>query len=406
MGLAGFEFASSRDVFLEHARLSATENDGARAFNLRGVATLNENEFNELSPFVWPQLTSAAAEPERLFADGRYYHANGRASFIATTPAAPKHKRDEEYPFVLNTGRVRDQWHTMTRTGKSARLGLHLPEPYIDMHPQDVLLYGVRVGELARVTTAWGSIVARVRTSGEITRRSLFVPIHWNDSNASDARVGALVNPAVDPFSGQPELKHTPARVEPFIVSWYGFALSRDALVMRDVAWWVRAQGDQFMRYELAGRRVHGDRSQWARRLLNAEAENADWLEYADANSGTYRAVLIDNDRIVACLFISPRPELPSRSWLATLFAKHKLDDTDRASVLAGQSADPAADVGPIVCSCFGVGRNTICDAIIRQGCTTTQALGQKLKAGTNCGSCIPELKTILAEQRHVESAA
>jgi assimilatory nitrate reductase catalytic subunit len=232
------------------------------------------------------------------------------------------------------------------------------------------------------------------------------VPIHWNDSNASDARVGALVNPVVDPYSGQPELKHTPARVEPFVVSWHGFAFSRNALAMSDVAWWVRAQGAQFMRYELAGRRVHGDRSRWARRLLQAEAADADWLEYSDANSGTYRAALINDDRIVACLFISPRPELPSRSWLATLFGQDKLDDADRANVLAGQSADPAADVGPIVCSCFGVGRNSICDAISRQGCTTPQALGQQLKAGTNCGSCIPEIKTILAEQRHVESAA
>jgi assimilatory nitrate reductase catalytic subunit len=318
----------------------------------------------------------------------------------------PRHKTDEEFPFVLNTGRIRDQWHTMTRTGLSARLGSHLPEPYVDMHPQDVLLTAVRVGQLARVTSRWGSAVMRVRTSGEIPRRTLFVPIHWSNSNASDARVGALVNPVVDPISGEPELKHTPVRIETFFVSWHGFAFSRRPLAMPDVAWWVRAQGEQFQRYEMAGRRVQGDRSAWARRLLNAEDKNADWLEYADVNAGTYRAVLVNDDRIEACLFISPRPELPSRSWLGAMFAKSRLDDIDRASVLAGQSADPAADVGAIVCSCFGVGRNTICDAIARQGCATTQAIGQKLKAGTNCGSCIPELKAILEEQCYAESAA
>jgi assimilatory nitrate reductase catalytic subunit len=406
MGFEGFDFASSRDVFIEHAALSATENAGTRAFNLGGVADISAAEFDTLAPFAWPRAAKADTGQERLFADQRFYHAHGRASFVATPPALPRHKLDEEFPFVLNTGRIRDQWHTMTRTGLSARLGSHLPEPYVDMHPQDVLLAAVRVGELARVTSRWGSAIVRVRTSGEIQRRTLFVPIHWNNSNASDARVGALVNPVVDPVSGEPELKHTPVRVEPFMVSWHGFALSRKPLAMQDVAWWVRAQGEQFQRYELAGRRVHGDRSAWARRLLKADGEQADWLEYADANAGTYRAVLVVDDRIEACLFVSPRPELPSRSWLAALLAKAKLDDVDRASVLVGQSADPAADVGAIICSCFGVGRKSICNAIAKQGCTTAQELGQKLKAGTNCGSCIPELKAILAEQRYEESAA
>jgi assimilatory nitrate reductase catalytic subunit len=405
MGFAGFEFESSRDVFVEHAQLSAFKNTGDRAFNLAGVADVSNDEYDALTPFAWPLLKKNAPGQARLFADGRFYNPDGRARFIATTPSLPKHKLDEEFPFVLNTGRIRDQWHTMTRTGKSARLGGHQPEPYVDMHPQDVLLSGVKVGELVRVTSRWGSMIARLRTSGEIPRRTIFVPIHWNDSNASDARVGALVNPVVDPISGEPELKHTPARVESFVVSWHGFVLTRDALAMQDVAWWTQVQGESFLRYELAGRRVHGDRSKWARRLLNAD-ESADWLEYADPNAGTYRAVYIVDDRIVACLFVSPRPELPSRGWLASLFAKENLSDADRVGLLVGQPADPAADVGAIVCSCFGIGRKTICTSILKNGLTTAQQVGQQLKAGTNCGSCIPELKAILAEQQYEEGNA
>jgi assimilatory nitrate reductase catalytic subunit len=249
-------------------------------------------------------------------------------------------------------------------------------------------------------------MIVRRRTSGEMPRRMIFVPIHWNASNSSDARVGALVNPIVDPISGEPEFKHTPARVQPFVVSWHGFALSRAPLAMSDTAWWTEIKGDCFMRYELAGRRVHGNRSQWARRVLQAAADDADWLEFVDVNAGTYRAAHIVNDRIESCIFISPRPELPARSWLAGLFAKEKLDDQDRTGLLVGQSANPVADAGATVCSCFGVGRKTICNAIAKNNLTTPQQIGQLLKAGTNCGSCIPELKAILAEQKYDESAA
>ena len=399
-----FAYESAREVFVEHARLSAFENRGTRAFDIGGVDSMDAQDFDGLAPFQWPR--AKADINIRLFGDGRFYHPDGKARFVATTPRKPANALDEEFPFVLNTGRIRDQWHTMTRTGKAAKLSSHLPEPYVDMHPQDVLLCGVRAGDLVRVTTRWGSMIARLRTSGEMPRRMIFVPIHWNDANSSDARVGPLVNPAVDPISGEPEFKHTPARVEPFIVSWYGFALSRKTLAVSDSAWWTEITGDCFMRYELAGRRVHGNRSLWARRLLAATNEDADWLEFVDVNAGAYRAAHIVDDRIASCIFISPRPDLPSRAWLASLFIKDKLDDLDRAGLLIGQPADASADPGPTVCSCFGVGRKTICNAIAKGNLTTHQQLGQQLRAGTNCGSCIPELKAILAEQKYDESAA
>ncbi|HTE39744.1 MAG TPA: molybdopterin-dependent oxidoreductase, partial [Steroidobacteraceae bacterium] len=404
MGFSGFDYEGAHEVFAEHAALSASENNQTRAFDIGAVAQMSEQEFNDLAPIQWPLPVNGGGG--RLFADGRFYHADKRAKFVATTPRKPANALDEEFPFVLNTGRIRDQWHTMTRTGKAAKLALHLPEPYVDMHPQDVLLCGVRAGDLVRVTTRWGSLVARLRTSGEMPRRMIFVPIHWSGVNASDARVGALVNPVVDPISGEPEFKHTPARVEPFVVSWYGFALARNQLSLPDSAWWTEIQGDRFMRYELAGRRVHGDRSGWARRILGATGPEADWLEFVDVNAGAYRGAYVIDDRIAACIFISPRPDLPSRSWLASLFVKERLDDVDRVGLLTGQSANPAADTGQTVCSCFGVGRKTICSAIDQYKLTTHQQIGQHLKAGTNCGSCIPELKAILAEQQYQEGAA
>jgi len=335
---------------------------------------------------------------ERLFADGRFFHPDGRARFIATTPRPPAYALDEEYPLVLNTGRVRDQWHTMTRTGKSARLMAHDPEPFVDMHPQDALLSGVRVGEFVRVITRWGSLVARLRSSGEMPRRMIFVPMHWTNMFSADARVGALVNPAVDELSGEPESKHTPARVTSFVVAWQGFALSRRPLVLRDAAWWSSTPGEDFLRYELAGHRVFRDWAPWARRLLQAPPD-ADWLEYVDRATGVYRAAYLIDDKIQACVFLSPRPDLPPRAWVSSLFAKRTLADCDRAGLLMGQPADATSDIGAVVCSCFGVGRNTLCVAIRDLGLRSTEQIGQRLRAGTNCGSCLPELKALLNEQ-------
>jgi assimilatory nitrate reductase catalytic subunit len=337
--------------------------------------------------------------------DGRFYHEDGRARFVPISARAPINHTDEEFPLVLNTGRVRDQWHTMTRSGKAPRLTGHVPEPYVDMHPQDALLAATREGDLVRIATKWGSMIARLRMSGEMPRGMIFVPIHWNSAFSSDARVGALVNPIVDPISGEPEFKHTPARVMPFVVSWHGFVLSREPLTNLDVTWWTLVQGPKFLRYEIAGRRVYGNWSPWARRQFNAQNADADWLEYSDPAAGVYRGALLVEDRIAACVFISPRQDLPSRTWLSSLFAKDRISDLDRAGLLIGQAADPRADTGPVVCSCFGVGRKTICDAITKYNLTTTQEVGQKLRAGSNCGSCVAEIKMLLTD-RHWEVGA
>jgi assimilatory nitrate reductase catalytic subunit len=305
-----------------------------------------------------------------------------------------------EFPLVLNTGRVRDQWHTMTRTGRAPKLAEHTPESFVDLHPQDALLCGVRDGELARISSQWGSMVARVRHGGGIARGSVFVPIHWNAQTSSDARVGAVVNPVVDPVSGEPEFKHTPVMVDRFPVQWHGFVLSRTPLDLDKVAYWTRAQGAGFQRYEMAGRNRITDFGTWARELLGIADDDADSLEYADRSAGVYRAVHIVDDRIAQCIFVSPRPDLPERAWLAGLFSTETLADAERAGVLAGRPLKQGADTGPTVCSCFGVGRNTICNAIREHDLKTTGEVTACVKAGGNCGSCMPEIKQLLAEMR------
>lgn len=411
MGFAqGFDYASAHEIFVEHAALTAERNNAEslpRQLNLRGLIGLNADEYDTLQPLQWPVLQAPGSAPavivSRLFTDGRYAHADGKARLLPLMPRDPVNKINDDWPLVLNTGRVRDHWHTMTRTGKSPKLADHSAEPFVEIHPQDAMGWGVQDGRLARVVTQWGSCVVRVRATSSVARRQLFVPIHWNGTTASDARVGSLVNPVVDPISGEPEFKHTPARIEPFFVQWYGFVLSRKPLAettlrtLPHLAWWTRVQGAQFIRTEFAGRGEPADWGRWAHQLLGASSDDPDWLDTRDASEGLYRGALIEGERLSACVFLSPRPEdLPARRWLSSLFAQESLSDLDRMSLLAGQAATPGVDAGPTICSCFGVGRNPIA-AAIREGCATPEALGAKLKCGTNCGSCVPELRQLIA---------
>ncbi len=441
-----FAYDSAYPIFSEHAALSRAGNDGSRAFDISALAGLTPAQFAALEPVQWPvraaqlpaQTTdrcasgaspniaparratdscidatggSSSEEPghadtalvtfagtARLFEDRRFFHADGRARFVATPPRAPAYATGEQFPLVLNTGRIRDQWHTMTRTGTSPRLSDHMPEPFADMHAQDALLLGVREGELVRVSTHWGALVARLRLSGEITRGALFVPIHWSARNASDARVGAAVNPAVDPESGEPEFKHTPARVEPFRVDWYGFLMSRQPIEALDATWWTEIRGNGFYRYELAGRGARAHMTSWARRLLGV-TETSDFLDYEDTGTGAYRAALLADDSLQACLFTSPRPELPERAWLGSLFARRRLEARDRMSLLAGQPAAPTTDTGPIVCSCYAVRRNAILAAIETHSLATVEHVGARTRAGTNCGSCVAEIGALLTSR-------
>src|SRR5918992_879269 len=406
MGWAtAFNYSSPHEIFDEHARLSAYRNEGARGFNIGGLAGLSREEYDALQPIQWRVPDRGHIGTSRLFADGRYFHADGCARFVPTPPRAPANAPDEEFPLVLNTGRIRDQWHTMTRSGKSPRLADHLPEPFVDMHPYDAMLSGVREGEFARVATRWGALVARLKTSGNQPRGAVFVPIHWNNQFASDARVGALVNPVVDPISGEPELKHTPARVEPFGVDWHGFVLPRAPMAVKHVTWWTRIQGSHFLRYELGGGGQVSDWPIWGRVLLDVHDQEADWLEYCDVTAGVYRAAHVVDDRIQACVFVSPRPDLPSRVWLSGLFIKDQLEEIDRVGLLVGQPANPQTDPGSVVCSCYGVGRNVITDAIRKQSLKTTAQVTACLKAGGNCGSCVPEIKSLIAACAHSERA-
>lgn len=390
-----FNYQSAAEIFKEHAALSGFENKGKRDFDISGLATITDKAYDDLTPIQWPVTADSPNGTERLFEDKQFFTANGKAQFIAIEPRPPVYATSDAFPFILNTGRVRDQWHTMTRTARSARLNAHISEPIVQVHPVDAASWQLENAGIARLDSQWGNMLARIVVTEDQRPGSVFVPMHWNDFLASKGRVNALVNPVVDPISGQPESKHTPVKIMPYSPIWYGFILSRTPLTLTDTQYWVKIKGEQFWRYELAGEAVIDDPSTWAREQLGEEGE---WLEFSDPRMQRFRAGKVINDKLGAVAFIAPTHELPARSWLSHIFSEQTLTDEARASLLSGKPGAGQPDVGPLVCSCFGVGENTIKGAIACGYAKSVDEIGSLLKAGTNCGSCIPELKKLILD--------
>jgi assimilatory nitrate reductase catalytic subunit len=395
---AAFNFNSAADIFREHAALSAFENEGERDFDIGGLKALSDEAFDMMAPVQWPIRLNAQPQA-RFFAEGRFFANDRKARFIAPEIPALRTETTPARPLRLNTGRIRDQWHTMTRSGESPRLGQHLPEPFVEVHPDDAARHGVADGGFARVTTDYGQCTLRVVVSERQQRGMLFAPIHWSEANATGARVGSLVAPYTDAFSGQPENKATPASITPYEYVFRGFALSRKPLALPAHAWAARVAVNGGYGYLFAD---NADLKGWQSWLKSFMAE--DLAEYKDFGGGVYRAASFAGDRIETCLFIGPARDAGDWNVVKGLFAADALSNDQRRLLLSGKSADGLADAGPIICACFGVGRNTICESIAA-GARTAADIGTKLKAGTNCGSCIPELKRLIAQTGSGDSA-
>jgi assimilatory nitrate reductase catalytic subunit len=388
---AAFDFKSAADIFREHAALSSFENDGGRDFDIGALKSLSDHEFDAMEPVQWP-VRQGAAPQSRFFAEGGFFAGDRRARFIAPEIPVLRTETTPARPLRLNTGRIRDQWHTMTRSGMSPRLGQHLPEPFVDVHPDDAARFGVADGDFARVTTDYGQCTLRVVVSERQQRGMLFAPIHWSEASATGARVGALVAPITDPFSGQPENKATPASIASYEYVFRGFALSRKPLALPKHAWGAHVAVDGGHGYLFAD---NADLAGWQSWLKSFAAD--DLAEYRDFGGGVYRAASFAGDRLETCLFIGPARDAGDWNVVKRLFAADTLGDDERRMLLSGRSIDGLANAGPVVCACFGVGRNTICDAIAG-GAQSAAEIGARLKAGTNCGSCIPELKRLIAQ--------
>ena len=401
---AGFGWRGPAQIFAEHAALTGVENRGSRDLDISVHAEIDDAAYDPLEPFQWP-TTSAEASPSpppiRFFGDGRFFTPDRRARLVPTPFRAPEGHLSGRYPLILNTGRIRDQWHTMTRTGKSPRLMTHRTEPFIEVSPDDARGLGLRDGELAHVESASGAAIGRVRLVDSQRAGSAFMPIHWTDQMSRRARVDALVAAVTDPISGQPQSKYTPISIRPAVMAWHGFAVVTERSSLAHLDYFAVAPVKGGFLLELAHSVEPKDWEQLARAILPAPATGStlDVLAYHDTAAGHHRMAVFEGDQLVGALFVGREPSTLSRSWVVTQLGK-VLSAAERLRMLAGRPSAAVKDKGPIVCACLEVGRAEIVDAIVAQGCASVADVGHAVKAGTQCGSCRAEIGRLIDDVR------
>jgi assimilatory nitrate reductase catalytic subunit len=373
---AAFAYEKPADIFAEYVALDGAASHIARDLDLSVFA---DADYAEMIPTQWPR------NDHRFFADGQFYHADGKARMIAVNaPVLAKHR------FTLNTGRNRDQWHTMMRTGKSARLSAHLAEPYVEINPSDAAQLDATAGALIEVQSIYGRALLRSFITPRAAKGQLFAPMHWTRQRTRHGTINSVIIPKTDPISGQPALKSAPVSAQVYKAKWFGFlACTQEPTAQTPYAAIARTKTG--WQAELAGKQSPDDWEAYARQLSGQTG--GDVSIQTDPTTGTIRIAITDEDVITALFFASPQPLVVSRSVIVAMIGT----DTPPLFALAGRSPSDQPDVGATICACFNVGRNTLL-AAVSNGAHSLTALGEVTCAGTNCGSCKPELAALLAQ--------
>ncbi|MBA4041379.1 MAG: nitrate reductase [Sphingobium sp.] len=384
---AAFDYPNAASVFREYAAMTSLAAARGRKLDLSAQADLSDAAYEAMLPLRWGgEHPLAACFPTP----------SGKARLVAVTPPAPS-VPDADFPLRLNTGRYRDQWHTMTRTGLSAKLAHHRREPLVEVHPADAAAAGIGEGDVCEVSTGQGASLYRAALSDGQARGGLFVPMHWTDMTAAagTGRTGRLASTDADPVSGQPGFKDTPARIARFAPDWRGFLVTCDPVASPASEYLVRSRVERGWLYEIGGM---------------GEVAPAAFLpegtcgEVAYPAKGMQRfAVCDDAGMLTAALFITRTGELPPREWIA---AQLGAPVADPVAMLAGRPREAGPDRGAIICVCHDVGECEIV-AAIAGGAATVGGVGVATRAGTNCGSCRPHIARMIEDaQLDIREAA
>ncbi|MFN4262493.1 MAG: molybdopterin-dependent oxidoreductase [Thioalkalivibrionaceae bacterium] len=489
---AAFSYASPAEIFREYAALTALKGRGEaqRLLDLGALANLDESAYAELEPIQWPASlrgdvtagehdrradeaqdsgTAGGCDDQAASGIGDRSAAEESAGVWTRTvlnqqrhlrmlpltpslpPTLPKRilssqhddlPMEESLVLRLNSGRLRDHWHSLTRSAKTPRLTAHRPEPLAELNPADARRLGIAAGELlhlqryrespAKPVDPEPAIVIRAVVDAGQREGSVFVPIHWSEPFAATARVGTLLDAVIDPLSGQPAYKHGAVRVTRHSSRWQGFLLSRTEPVMpaasadhpgctgasgalhnnpvapggtpRNVPdYRVKSRIPNGFRLEFSGMAAVADWRGWLLAQIPGQAEPEAWLVLDDSTRGSVRlAALGAAGELQAILMVAPTragcaSALPARDWLIERLADARLTDADRRALLSGRPPVGSSETGKIICSCLRVGERTLLDAIRAQRLTSVDAVGASVKAGTECGSCRPEIRRLLA---------
>jgi assimilatory nitrate reductase catalytic subunit len=394
-----FEAATPSALFDEHRALTV-----GRDLDIGG---LDYDVLERDGPQQWPFPAGNRSGQPRRYGDGVFATADGRARFHPTPYRPVAEPTSARFPLRLLTGRLRDQWHGMSRSGRVPALFAHSPEPGLRMHPDDAARRGLKAGELVRVASKRGELVLPLELSDEVASGAVFAAMHWSGQHLSSAGINAVSLPAVDARSRQPELKHAAVRVEKAAFSWHLLAARRgDVLAMqaavqpllhdcgyaglslhRDVDTHAR-EGSAWLVLRAASAAVMP--VQWLAALDAALslAASADTLEYRDARRGLLKRVAWRADAHES--FIEGLLWADAQPGGDALLGSALADEPWRGPRLSAFTAMASAARDPVVCTCRHVTESAI-RAEVERGADVA-ALKQSLGCGTVCGSCLPQL--------------
>ncbi len=416
-------YANAEQIWEEHKASTA-----GRDLDITGLSYALLGQ----APKQWPFKSGDVHGKQRLYEDGVYPTPDGKAKFAAHAHKPVAEPRESRYPFSLTTGRLRDQWHGMSRTGTLGRLFGHVPEPVVQMNPQDMSRRLLKEGDLVHVTSKRGSLLLPVQASQEIGMTQAFIAMHWGSEFLSGrsstgeriSGVNAITTSSYCPISKQPELKHAAVKILKAELPWNLLAV---AWLPEESAHTTRAQLQDLMAsFEYAscvpfGREDAEGGSTQRGILLRAAATYAadsdtlvliekllglnsnDTLRYEDTKRGqrrTARLVRLHSDKAQLQGFVLAG-DISAEAWIKTLL-QDQLDAQSYGRLLLSPGAKAPIAIqskGHQVCSCFNVSESQITGFLNQyEGSGTEQlnALQTQLKCGTNCGSCVPQLKKII----------
>ncbi len=387
MGYSGFDFQNPSQIFKEWAKLTGFKNESSRQLDISSLSDITFEQYNKLAPHQWPIKQSSG---KTVFENNRFSTQNGRAKFIPITPQLPKQCTTSEYPYVMNSGRLRDQWHTMTRTGKSARLNSHIKKPFIEISEFEAKTLKIQTGDLIRAQSSTGHVTAEALVSTNVRKGECFMPIHWNKQFASSANVANLYASITDPISGQPESKHAAIKITKAEFSHYGFVATHNDINV-NTEFFVKYKAQNSVQAWLAGSDGFNELAFKLRKLADGKSEC-----FSYDNGQQKVLMVVENDKLLASIIVSSTPLNINPDWIDHLFALNQIEQQQISSLLR-LTPDKEFTQGDKVCSCFGVHEKPIIEAI-EAGANSVEALGQQLKCGTNCGSCKSELGLLVKQ--------
>ncbi|MCC6814137.1 MAG: (2Fe-2S)-binding protein, partial [Rubrivivax sp.] len=380
----------------------------------------------EAAPRQWPCPEGEKHGRARLYTDRQFASADGRARFALQLPGAVAEPTDARHPFALITGRLRDQWHGMSRSGLVESLWAHASEPRADMHAADMARLGLKDGDLAYLTSRRGSIVVPVQASGTLAPGQVFLPMHWGDEALGGASstgrrlagVNALTSGARCPQSLQPELKHAAIKVLKAELPWGLWAQAWLPLAqVQRVRQQLEALMDEFpfASCSLFGRAEVGSGLQLRAAAHQAVDEalieriagllglqGTGLLAYRDARRGQWRRARLEpagkGQQLHAMLLAG---DVSAQAWIAPLL-QDRLDAQPLRRALLQPGAEPPQPLAPrgaTVCACEGVGENAITGllkACAGDAPARLARLKEELRCGTQCGSCVPQLQRMV----------